>query len=171
MTNTSAEPVTITALTDDVYGDLATQGTCDDAIGTVLAPAETYSCSFTGTFTGNAGDSETDVVTAEVVDDDGDIAEDTDDAVVTLTNVPPTVLVVKTASPESRPAPGGAFTFTVVVTNTSAENVTITTLTDDVYGNIATQGTCTTAVGRVLPANGGSFACSFPGSLDRKSVV
>ena len=51
----------------------------------------------------------------------------------------------------SRPAPGGDFTFNVVVTNTGTEPVTITSLTDDVYGNLATRGTCTTAIGTVLP--------------------
>jgi hypothetical protein len=99
-----------------------------------------------------------------VVDDDNTTATDTDDATVTLTNVPPTVDVVKTAAPESRPAPGGAFTFTVVVKNTSAEPITIRTLTDDIYGNIATQGTCTTAVGTIL-APQATYTCSFTGSF------
>ena len=39
----------------------------------------------------------------------------------------------------SRPEPGGSFTFDGAVTNTSNEPMTITSLTDDVYGNVATQ--------------------------------
>ncbi len=182
VTNTSAEPVTITSLSDDIYGNIATQGTCTTAVGTLLAAdpdgagallGGVYSCAFAGDFTGNAGDAQTDVVTVVVTDDDDTTATDNDDAVVTLTDVAPTVLVDKTATPVSLPEPGGSFTFNVVVTNTSAEPVTITTLTDDIYGNIATQGTCTTAVGTVLTADpdgpggasGGTYSCSFPGDF------
>ncbi len=167
VTNTSSvEAVQITSLTDDVYGDLATRpgSTCGALIGTVLAPGSTSPpCTFTGPFTGNAGDSLTDVVTATALDDDGDTATDTDDATVTITDVPPTIDVDKTASPLTRPEPGGDFTFTVVVTNTSIEPVTITSLTDDIYGNLNGRGTC--ATGAVLAANGGTYTCTFVGSF------
>jgi len=106
-------------------------------------------------------------------DNDGTEATDDDDAEVTLTDVPPTVLLDKTAAPLSLPEPGGTFTFNVKVTNTSAEPVTITELTDDVYGDISTKGTCTTAIGTVLdpdpdgagPLLGGVYSCSFPGEF------
>ena len=64
----------------------------------------------------------------------------------------PPSAVDKTATPPSRTAPGGDFTFNVVVTNTSPEVLTITSLTDDVYGDITTRAnsTCTTAIGTVL---------------------
>ena len=180
VTNTSNEAVTITALTDDIYGNIATQGTCTTAVGRVLAADSdgtgpqlggVYTCSFDGPFTGDAGDAQTDVVTATVQDDDGTPATDTDDAVVTLTDLPPTVLLDKTATPLTLPEPGGTFTFQAVVTNTSAEPVTITALSDSIYGNIATQGTCTTAIGMILAADpdgagpllGGQFTCTFPG--------
>jgi len=102
---------------------------------------------------------------------------DTDDAVVTITDVPPTVLVDKTAAPLTLPEPGGTFTFTVKVTNTSAEEVTITELTDDIYGDISTKGTCTDAIGTVLdadpdgtgPKTGGIYTCSFPGPFNGTS--
>ena len=159
VSNTGPEALTITALTDDVYGNLATQGTCTTAVGTVLQPGQSYSCAFTANFTGNAGASQTDVVTATGADDDGNTVSDTDDATVTLTGVPPTVQVVKTATPLSLPEPGGQFTFNVVVTNTSAtESITITALTDDVYGNLNGRGTC--AIGAVL-APGATYSCSF----------
>jgi hypothetical protein len=165
VTNNSAEPVTITSLTDDIYGNIATQGTCASAVGTLLAAnGGTYSCSFTGNFTGNAGDQQTDVVTVIVVDDEGTSATDTDDAIVSITNVDPTILVDKTATPETLPAPGGAFTFNVVVTNTSNEVLTITSLTDDIYGNLALLGSCTTAIGTELDP-GESYRCSFSGNF------
>ena len=157
VTNTSNEVLTITSLTDDVYGDITTRAnsTCNTAIGTVLQPSpgpgNTYSCSFTAPFTGAAGASQTDVVTVRATNPSGVEVTDNDDAVVTLTPAP-VIQVVKTATPLSRPAPGGDFTFNVVVTNTSTEVLTITSLTDDVYGDITTRAnsTCNTAIGTVL---------------------
>ena len=51
---------------------------------------------------GNAGDSETDVVTASGTDDDGAPVTDSDDATVTVTGVAPAITVTKTASPSIR---------------------------------------------------------------------
>ncbi len=148
-----------------------------DPDGTGPLLGESYICSFEGPFTGNAGDAQTDVITVTVEDDDGTEATDDDDAEVTLTDVPPTVLLDKTAAPLSLPEPGGTFTFNVKVTNTSAEPVTITELTDDVYGDISAKGTCTDAVGKVLvgdpdgagPMTGGTYTCSFPGLFNGTS--
>jgi uncharacterized repeat protein (TIGR01451 family) len=163
VTNTSTQILTIVSLTDDIYGDLATRGTCTTAIGTVLDPGESYSCSFEAEFTGVGGDSQTDTVTVVGRNPQGVDVTDRDDATVTITGAP-TIAVTKSANPTSRPEPGGTFTFTVVVTNTSDEVLTITSLTDDVYGNIATQGTCTTAIGTVLDP-GESYTCSFEGEF------
>jgi len=74
--------------------------------------------------------------------------------------------IVKTALPEERVAPGGLFTFGLVITNTSAEAVTITALTDDVYGDLnrLTSATCSHAVGTTLtPA--AAYSCTFTGEL------
>jgi LPXTG-motif cell wall-anchored protein len=87
VTNTGTTAVTITSLTDDVYLNIVGRGTCGTAIGAKLAPAAAYSCSFTGSFTGVAGAAQTDVVTARAADDAGNVATDTDDAVVGLTPV------------------------------------------------------------------------------------
>jgi hypothetical protein len=162
VTNPSPEPVTITTLVDDVHGNLATQGTCTTAIGTVLAPSGgTYSCTFDGTFTGLAPDSQTDVATVTGIDSEGATVTANDNAVVSLTPVLPSITVVKTASPASLPEPGGTFTFSVVVTNTSIKPLTLTALNDDVYGNLNGKGTC--AVPQTLAANGGTYSCTFPG--------
>ncbi len=171
VTNTSPEVLTITSLTDDVYGDITTRpnSTCTTAIGTVLQPApgpgNTYSCAFTAPFNGAAGDSQTDVVTVRATNPGGTEVNDSDDAVVTLTPVP-IIVVDKTATPPTRTAPGGDFTFNVVVTNPSPEVLTITSLTDDVYGDITTRAnsTCTTAIGTVLqpsPGPGNTYSCAF----------
>ncbi|MCA1683736.1 MAG: hypothetical protein LC708_01210, partial [Actinobacteria bacterium] len=82
---------------------------------------------------------------------------------VVVTAVVASITVTKTADPLTRPEPGGTFTFGVVVTNTGPTPVTLTALTDDVYGNLAGRGSC--AVGAVLDPNGGTHVCSFPGDF------
>jgi len=92
VTNTSDETLTITSLTDNRYGDLATRpgSTCGALIGTVLAAgASSAPCTFTGTFTGNAGAFETDVVTATARNGEGTTASATGSATVFITNAPP----------------------------------------------------------------------------------
>ena len=65
----------------------------------------------------------------------------------TVTNsdndTPSSIEVTKSATPTSLPEPGGNVTFDVKVENTSAvDAVTITSLNDDVYGNLDGKGTC-----------------------------
>jgi hypothetical protein len=169
VTNTSAEALRLTALTDNVYGDLNGKGTCATG-ATLAASGGTYTCAFTGNFTGAAGASQTDTVTPVGTDVLGQTATATANATVTLTpaGTPPatpvpSISVTKTPSPTSLPAPGGTFSFTVVVTNTSTEALTLTGLTDNVYGNLNGRGTC--ATGATLPASGGTYKCTFTGAF------
>jgi hypothetical protein len=166
VTNTAAVPLTLTGLADDVHGDVATQGTCTDAVGTDLGPGDSYECDFPAQVTGNAGTTQTDVVTVTAVDGAGTVVTDDDDAVVSLTDVPPSATVAKDALPDTRVAPGGLVTFGVRITSTSVEPVTITALTDDVYGDLARQtaSTCAPLVGRVLQPEE-SVTCTFEGSF------
>ena len=157
----SVDSVTITSLTDDIYGNLDGKGTCD--VPQAIGPGGSYSCEFTGAVSGNAGSSHTDVVTASGTDDDGKQVSDSDDAVVTLTNVPSSIAVTKSASPTAIQEPGGTATFAVSVKNTSAvDTVTITSLTDNIYGNLDGKGTCD--VPQTL-APGASYSCSFTGAV------
>ncbi|MFQ5593536.1 MAG: hypothetical protein ACE5HA_05255 [Anaerolineae bacterium] len=156
VTNTSIEAVTLNSLVDDVYGDLNGKGTC--SVPQTLAVGASYECSFSAQVTGNAGHTETDTVTATVTDDEGNAADASDSATVIITDVPPTVQVNKTADPGSMREPGGNVTFTVRVTNTSVETVTLNSLKDDVHGNLNGRGTC--SVPQTL-AVGASYECSF----------
>ena len=162
--NTSAvDSVTISSLTDDKFGNLDGKGTCDVSPAVVLAPGESYSCSFTGAVSGNAGDSHVNVVTASGKDDDGNDVSDSDDATVTITDVSAAIQVTKTANPTSLPEPGGNATFAVEIKNLSAvDSVTISSLTDDIYGNLDGKGTCD--VPQTI-APGGSYSCSFTGAV------
>ena len=156
VTNNSAEAVTLTTLSDDKFGNLNGKGTC--ATGGSIAPSANYSCTFTAHIAGNAGTTHKNTVTATVTDDDGTSASKSDDATVTFTDVLPTVTVVKTASPTSVPETGGSVTYTVDVTNTSFEAVTLTTLSDDKFGNLNNTGTCVTG-GSI--AAGATKTCTF----------
>ena len=96
----------------------------------------------------------------------------TANATVTLTPANPQIAVTKVASPLSRPEPGGSFTFTVQVSNPSTfQPVTITALTDNVYGNIATLAgsTCGTLIGTTLQPGQSSPTCSFSGPFSGKA--
>jgi uncharacterized repeat protein (TIGR01451 family) len=70
----------------------------------------------------------------------------------------PSITVATSASPTSRPAPGGFFTYTVTVTNTGSTDVTLTTLTDSISGDLNGKGTC--ATGGTIAA-GASNTCMF----------
>jgi len=73
-----------------------------------------------------------------------------------------TIQVDKSASPVSRPQPGGSFTFTVSVTNNGSQSVVITSIVDDVHGNLNGRGSCATgATLTASPGPGNVYTCSF----------
>ena len=153
VTNTSAEHGDHHVLTDDVYGNLATRpgSTCGALIGTILAPgASSAPCTSPATSSATPAPARPTSSPSWSPTPRAPPPPTTTTPSSTITDVPPTINVVKDATPLTPPAPGGTFTFNVVVTNTSFEPVTITSLTDDVYGNLNGRGTC--AIGAVLAA-------------------
>jgi hypothetical protein len=110
--NTGTTAVTLTSLTDDVYGDLNGKGTCATG-GTIVAGAS-YSCSFVGSFSGAAGDSQTDTITATVTDSNGTTATGSGSATVTITAPPPAtgVLEICKKADNSNGPVTGSYTFT-----------------------------------------------------------
>ena len=163
--NTSAvDSVTITTLTDDIYGNLDGKGTCD--VPQTLAPGATYECSFTGAVSGSAGSTHKDVVTASGTDDDGGELSGSDDATVTITAgpppppPPPPVPPVVQATPQidlsitktDRPDPvfvGARLTYTLTVRNLGPDTATDVRVADALpaattFVSVASsQGTCT----------------------------
>jgi uncharacterized repeat protein (TIGR01451 family) len=180
--NSSIEPVTITALTDKVGAGapfsvtavtgLVTATTCTNAIGKVLAVGADYTCHFTLAVLGNGDGSVTDLVAATLQDNEHGTVTPTDDSTVTVTDVLPTIVVTKTTTAGTVDAPGGVVPFTVTVTNTSPEPVTVDSITDAVAGlaaidvtHVAGLLTATTCVtGGVLAAAGSpgsTLTCQF----------
>jgi len=177
VSNPSAvDAVKITSLLDNIYGDLATRAgsTCGGLIGTTLAPGATSpACSFTGTFTGTSGQSQTDIVTVTGIDSNGFAAPPATARATVMLTPPvtppgPQIAVTKAASPTSLAAPGGTFTFKVTVSNPSTvQPITITKLTDNIYGDLATRAgsNCGALIGVTLAPGATSAPCSFSGTF------
>ena len=170
LTNTSElEQVQINTITDDLYGDVFTLGTCAATPPVTLDPGEFIFCSFAAAVPpvaqapGAPGDSITDTITATGVGvTSNQPVSDSDIATVVISDVPSSIKAAKLGIPQERPAPGGVFTFLLIVQNTSPiDTVTLTSLADDVYGDLDGQGTC--SVPQTLAANGDIYTCSFPG--------
>lgn len=77
--NNGTVPVVVTAITDDVHGNLDGRGTCD--VGATIAAGATYTCSFSVEITGDSGDTETDRITVTVVDPGGQTGTGVSDGV------------------------------------------------------------------------------------------
>jgi len=146
----------------------------DDGLPFTLDPAESITCTFSMSVKGNAGDQINDLITVTGKDDDDNDVSGSDDATVTITDVPSTITVTKTANP-TIVQDSGPVTFTVVVRNDSAvDTVYIETLTDSIYGNLNPRGTCTLEDGidegpagsrRILPS--ASYTCSFTETVSK----
>ncbi len=165
----STVQVTITALDDSVYGQLASRAgsTCGTLVSTTLAPGASAPCTFSGTFTGVSGASQTDTLTVTGADSSGNVAHASAQATVTITAAPaPQMKISESAQPAVRPAPGGNFTFTVAFSNPSATDpVTISSLVDSVYGDLGTRSSssCHGLIGATLAPNTTSMTCAFTG--------
>jgi hypothetical protein len=181
ITNTSQESLTVASLDDTVLGDLDNYGTCTTQ-QTILA-GSTYTCAATGTFLGAAGDTRTHTVDAVALDSDGNQARAQDTVTIAITAPAPTTTTTTTApvtsttvfnglllgvtntpEPSVSPTTSTVFNFTVVASNLSNRPVTITSVTDDVYGNVGGSGDCARLIGARL-APRGSVSCVFQGTF------
>ena len=134
--NAGGDDVTLVALEDSAFGSLddsnnpnVTNNDCP-ALVTIFTTTASM-CSFQAEVMGSPG-IHTNTVTATVEDANENQAMDSDNAAVTIEDVPSSILTTLTAAPTSVTAPGGNVTFTVKVRNTSAvDTVTIDTLTGD----------------------------------------
>ena len=171
VTNTSGESITITSMVDNPYGDLLDDAANNAISGSTctkatIAAGATYSCSFAVTITGQPG-LYSDTVAVQAADDDGTKVNGTASAQVAITDVMPTIAVTKSPAPASMPEPGGAFTFTVSVQNTSTvEAVTLRSLVDAPFGDVLDdaandQINDSTCVDNTVINPGATYSCSF----------
>lgn len=168
--NSTDESVTLDSLIDLPYGDVASSAnpnivSTGCSVPQTIAPTDDYTCSFVANVAGDAGDTPDDTVTASVTDEEDNTITGDATATVTITDVLPSIDVSKTATPATVAEPGGRVSFVVVVTNTSVEPVTLDSLTDSIYGDLASGSNpdivaTTCDVGSDIPA-GDDYTCSF----------
>ena len=134
-----ADPVTLTSLADSLYGDLTdpanpdiSDSTC--ALVTIDAGA-VYTCTFKAAANGTGGDVIIDTAAAAGADDEGNPAEASDDAAVTIK--PSLVLeVIKEVEPECVAKVGDTALYTIVVSNPNEVVLDLTALSDDIYDDL-----------------------------------
>ena len=80
----------------------------------------------------------------------------------------PTIRITKTADPTHVLKTGGNVKFTFLVENTGRVGVTLNSLVDTKFGNLAGKGTC--AVPQTIPI-GGSYACEYTVFLASESLT
>lgn len=125
------DPIVISSLEDDIYGDLDGKGDC--SVPQTIAPGAAYSCEFTEQVTGNAGAVIRDEIVAMGTDDEGEPVSGSDTADVFIragSVVPPDIDVQKFADPVELFEPGGDVSYSVLVQNTGASSVVLNSLTD-----------------------------------------
>jgi len=184
-------PLTLASLTDDRYGDIThvhgdvtattcvpdgNTATCE--AGASIAAGGECSCTFTANVPpGDFPGSFTDVVTGCGTNiTSPDAVCDDDDATVPYADVQQPPMLTKTASSTQCQID---VTYNVVVTNGSAQDaLTLSTLNDNIYGNITQVqgGVTSTTCGQAAPAGpgalpfviaaSGNYSCSFVGRIN-----
>lgn len=175
ITNTSTvDEVTITSLTEKVSVDEGAFGnpyalTSSCALPFVLASnGGSRTCTFSLSLYGNNTDSHVNEVTASGVDDDGDAVVAGSSAAVRFTDVPPTAVLTKTAEK-------ALVTYRVKVTNTSTvEELYLTALTDDKFGNVTRAAPANPKIERtdcaaVTIDAGQTYECTFDAYVENGS--
>lgn len=150
---TPGEALTLTSLTATPLGPIATtviSQTTGDVDTNCLFPQELtpadavgangglYSCRFAVDLRGESA-VYTDVVTATLVDGEGNTVTPGAEVKVAITDVEPQAVLTGVATPYVLMEPGGVVTFTLTISNVSAiDAVTLTQLVDSVYGDLTT---------------------------------
>lgn len=153
VTNAASAAVSISALSDDVFGALSGDGDC--SVGTLLPAGGSCQFELIESLAGDPSDVHRNTFTATAENDEGKSDTASDDATVTFTDVLPSVSVTKTVGALSV-VTGGKVTFTFTVENDSLEQVTIASLADSVFGVLPGDDDC--AVGSTLDPGA---TCSF----------
>ena len=155
----SGDPVTITELSDSIFGSFFPQDTlksgitsdCFDLEDVVLpAPGDSASCMITAFLSGQAGDAHANNATVAGIGEEGSRATADDAALVVFTDVIPTITVTKAADQPSVNETGEFVTFTVTAENDTLEPVTVDSLVDDVYGDLTQLADSTCVAGAEL---------------------
>jgi len=157
--NVSPVQVVIDSLLDDIEGNLDGRGSC--AVPQTLPPEPgLYVCQYKTQVNGAGGSSQVSTITASGTDELGNPVSDADSATVQILDRPAHMTLHKAANPMSVFEPGGSVTFSLSVQNDSfVDALVLTSLIDNVYGDLDGQGTCD--VPQTLAPRGGVYQCEF----------
>lgn len=166
ITNTGAAAMTITAIGGEDLGDLL-DGDCADTDRSV-APGATVACVFTAEVVGLYGDPEATVeVSVEAVNANGASSAASGNAAIGFAQptLAASVSIVPTVAAIDEP--GGTVTFDVAVTNDSAVDLTLLSLSTSDFGDLFAGG-CADLTRDV--AAGATVRCAFSGDVTGDAV-
>jgi uncharacterized repeat protein (TIGR01451 family) len=160
------DPVTITSIVDVPLGDLSNATSC--TLPFTLARGQSAVCTYSTTVSGVEGDVLPDTVTVTGEDDEGNQVTAVDTASVEIIGgvTPPQpgdLRLQKTAVPNQVFEPGGNVTYRVLLDNVSETGLVVSSLIDDIYGDLNGRGTCQTPI--VLAGENTLYMCSFTESV------
>ena len=161
----SSDPVFITEILDEVDGvvtDITNLTDCP--VPFELAPSQSKTCFYVDEVQGVAGDMVTDTVTVSGSDDEGNEVIGSDSTTVTIIEqtpgpLPGDIRLVKFVSPSNLDEPGGTVQYDVLVANLSLTPVELTSLVDDLYGDLNGKGSC--SVPQTLTGVNSIYFCAF----------
>lgn len=134
--NLTAEPLRLTSLVDDKFGDL----TAECKLPVDLPGLGQFTCLITRSLTGNAPDVHVNTVTATGQDDEGNQATANATAQVTFTSlIEPQIKVEKTPNTYKVLYTGGEVTYEIRVYNLVLEPLVLTSLVDDKFGDLSAE--------------------------------
>lgn len=150
----------VAAVDDCATGSIGTKNSTDCSVPQSLAPAGSYSCSFTATVSGEP-QTVTDTVTVSGHDQNNKPVQGSDSAQVVIADVAPSALVIKSLN-SLRCA---TVRYAVQVNNTgTSESLTLSALNDSGFGALTSVHGDVEATTCSVPqtiAAGGSYNCTF----------
>ena len=164
--NSTVDAVTVTSLTDDKFGDLLATAETANGGPIVLAVGASFEFSIDRALDLNAGVIHHNVATVVVKDDDGSTATDDDAHDVTAVNVAPAVTLVKDGEATINEG-GDTATYNFTITNNSTvDTVTVTSLTDDKFGDLLATAEAANNGNPIVLAIGGKFEFSIDRAVE-----
>lgn len=157
--NNSKEALYLDSLIDDKFGTLNGQGTPPTGcvLPQIMAGLGTYTCSVTKTVGNWTLTPHVNTVVATGHDNEMNYASDTTTATVNFTDLKPTISVLKTVNPTVVRSTGDYVDYTIKITNTGPESVTVTSIVDTV---VALSKECNDLVGQMI-APAGNLQCTI----------
>ncbi|MCW5846032.1 MAG: cadherin domain-containing protein [Anaerolineae bacterium] len=162
LSNVSTVPLTLSGLVSNLHGNLldgangnVTANTCP-GLNLTIPAGEVRTCAYEVSLMLQSS-ALTNVVTANISGGNNQQLTVVDEALVSVADFSPLVVVVN-ADPPSVVAPGGLSNLHVQVTNNTSSELTLDALNDSILGDLDGQGNC--EIPRAIQGNG-SYSCTY----------